>query len=216
MKRVSGLLMLSGALLVGYAITADISVVGFGGGRVSNMGLMHDRLVNTILGGLILVCGILLRLFGSQVIQNSDGFLAEFENASSEKIRLVALYSFVLAIIFWAVFFGHIWRSPVALIVLSLVISYYLFRASDTAFAIKRLALIASVFSLALLCFHVLAVPFNFTGILTMMVIESIVDYLDTSSIFFGVLVFYVIPALLSLGLYFYFAKKNSKYKKIA
>ena len=59
------------ALIVGscwliFALKMDVSVATGTGGRVNNMGLMADRQINTIVGGMIALAGLLMVLLGGK------------------------------------------------------------------------------------------------------------------------------------------------------
>ncbi|MBS4090704.1 zinc ribbon domain-containing protein, partial [Pseudomonas rustica] len=59
------------ALIVGvcwliFALSMDVSVPSGAGGRVSNLGLMADRQVHTIVGGMIAIAGLLMVLLGGR------------------------------------------------------------------------------------------------------------------------------------------------------
>lgn len=60
------------ALIVGicwliFALSMDVSVSTGAGGRVNNLGLMADRQVHTIVGGMIALAGLLIVLLGNKV-----------------------------------------------------------------------------------------------------------------------------------------------------
>lgn len=59
------------ALIIGvcwliFALSMDVSVSTGAGGRVNNLGLMADRQVHTIVGGLIILAGLLMVLLGGK------------------------------------------------------------------------------------------------------------------------------------------------------
>ena len=59
------------ALIVGvcwliFALSMDVSVPTGAGGRVNNMGLMADRQIHTIVGGMIAIAGLLMVLLGGK------------------------------------------------------------------------------------------------------------------------------------------------------
>lgn len=55
-----------GVVVIIAALGMDVSVATSMGGRVNNLGLMADRQNYTILGGLFLIAGILMTLFGGR------------------------------------------------------------------------------------------------------------------------------------------------------
>jgi len=64
------------ALIVGicwlvFALSMDVSVVTGAGGRVNNLGLMADRQVHTIVGGMITLAGLLMVLLGGKAVSTS-------------------------------------------------------------------------------------------------------------------------------------------------
>lgn len=56
-------LCVAGLVAVIAALMMDTSVATLGGGRVNNLGLMADRQLYTLLGGIVLVAGVLMVLF---------------------------------------------------------------------------------------------------------------------------------------------------------
>jgi len=73
-------LCVAGVVAITAALMMDTSVVTLGGGRVNNIGLMADRQLYTLLGGIVLVAGILMVLFtGKNLTGVAD---AEPENDS--------------------------------------------------------------------------------------------------------------------------------------
>lgn len=64
------------ALIVGicwlvFALSMDVSVATGAGGRVNNLGLMADRQVHTIVGGMITLGGLLMVLLGGKAVSTS-------------------------------------------------------------------------------------------------------------------------------------------------
>ncbi|APV42100.1 hypothetical protein PFAS1_23260 [Pseudomonas frederiksbergensis] len=64
------------ALIVGicwlvFALSMDVSVATGAGGRVNNLGLMADRQVHTIVGGMITLAGLLMVLLGGKAVSTS-------------------------------------------------------------------------------------------------------------------------------------------------
>lgn len=71
-------LCVAGLVAVIAALMMDTSVATLGGGRVNNLGLMADRQLYTLLGGIVLVAGVLMVLFTGKS-------LAGVANAESEE-----------------------------------------------------------------------------------------------------------------------------------
>mgnify|MGYP000911705446 CR=1 FL=1 len=67
MKRISTAIMLVGIAMLILALGSDVAVDGMGGRRITNNGLMHDRLVNIILSVTLILGGLLLKLFGEKL-----------------------------------------------------------------------------------------------------------------------------------------------------
>ena len=66
--RVFGFIVIGiGAIWVVSALFMDVSVVIDGGYRVNNIGLLAAKQNNIIVGGLIVLCGLLLALFGDRL-----------------------------------------------------------------------------------------------------------------------------------------------------
>lgn len=64
MRFMGVLLLIVGAIVIIYALSMDVSVLTSYGNRVNNIGLMAARQNSTLVGGIIIVCGLLMTLFG--------------------------------------------------------------------------------------------------------------------------------------------------------
>lgn len=62
MKRLGTFALIVGACWIVFALSMDVSVATGSGGRVNNLGLMADRQIYTILGGIIALAGLLMIL----------------------------------------------------------------------------------------------------------------------------------------------------------
>ncbi|AOA04580.1 hypothetical protein [Pseudomonas sp. TMW 2.1634] len=66
MKGVGIFAFVAGICWVVFALSMDVSVATGAGGRVNNLGLMADRQVYTIGGGIIALAGLLMMLVGDK------------------------------------------------------------------------------------------------------------------------------------------------------
>ncbi|MHC8321169.1 hypothetical protein ACYZT4_10790 [Pseudomonas sp. GB2N2] len=66
MKGFGTFALIVGACWLVFALSMDVSVGTGAGGRVNNLGLMADRQVHTIVGGIILLAGLLMVLLGGK------------------------------------------------------------------------------------------------------------------------------------------------------
>lgn len=66
MKGFGTLALIVGVSWLIFALSIDVSVPTGAGGRVNNLGLMADRQVHTIVGGLLAVAGLLMVLLGGR------------------------------------------------------------------------------------------------------------------------------------------------------
>lgn len=71
------------ALVVGvswviFALSMDVSV-STGMGRVNNLGLMADRQVHTIVGGMITLAGLIMLIFGGKISTSTASIPAEMD-----------------------------------------------------------------------------------------------------------------------------------------
>jgi hypothetical protein len=66
MKGFGAFAMIVGVCWLVFALGMDVSVATGSGGRVNNLGLMADRQVHTIVGGMITLAGLLMVLLGGK------------------------------------------------------------------------------------------------------------------------------------------------------
>lgn len=66
MKGFGTLAIIVGVCWLTFAMGMDVSVATGAGGRVNNLGLMADRQVHTIVGGMIALAGLLMILLGGK------------------------------------------------------------------------------------------------------------------------------------------------------
>ncbi|WP_256736594.1 hypothetical protein [Pseudomonas gingeri] len=66
MKGLGTFALIAGTCWLVFALGMDVSVPSGSGGRVNNLGLMADRQVNTIVGGMIALAGLLMVLLGGK------------------------------------------------------------------------------------------------------------------------------------------------------
>lgn len=68
MKGFGTFAMIIGICWLVFALSMDVSVATGSGGRVNNLGLMADRQVHTIVGGMITLAGLLMVLLGGKPV----------------------------------------------------------------------------------------------------------------------------------------------------
>lgn len=66
MRRLGFLIAAVGIVVVFAALMMDTTIATEGGARVSNLGLMADRQLYTLLGGFVLVAGVVMALLASR------------------------------------------------------------------------------------------------------------------------------------------------------
>ncbi|KPA87041.1 hypothetical protein PF66_06386 [Pseudomonas asplenii] len=66
MKGLGTFTMIAGICWLIFALGMDVSVPTGAGGRVNNMGLMADRQIHTIVGGMVTLAGLLMVLLGGR------------------------------------------------------------------------------------------------------------------------------------------------------
>ena len=66
MKGIGTLALVVGICWAVFALSMDVSVATGSGGRVNNLGLMADRQLHTIVGGMIALAGLLMVLFSGK------------------------------------------------------------------------------------------------------------------------------------------------------
>jgi hypothetical protein len=207
MKRLSGLMMLIGIFVVVYSMMGDVSVASYGGERVTNLGLMHDRMINLVLGGFIFICGLLLRMFGEKLIE-PESLWDSIENSPRRRFIEVVLLAVISAWIAWSILIVHTLNSSLFLMVIGVGVAVKLFRARDFNLVAKKLAVALAVVSLGMMLFHILSMFGGWANYFTMLFIMSIAPYLSSPSILVGLIFFYVLPIAVSTVLYLYFRKR--------
>lgn len=78
MKGFGTFALIVGICWVVFALSMDISV-STGMGRVNNLGLMADRQVHAIVGGMIALAGLVMLFFGGKVSASAPSALAEMD-----------------------------------------------------------------------------------------------------------------------------------------
>ncbi|AOE80049.1 hypothetical protein A7318_16040 [Pseudomonas lurida] len=66
MKGLGGFALIAGICWLIFALNMDVSVATGDGGRINNLGLMADRQIHTIVGGVIALAGLLMVLLGGK------------------------------------------------------------------------------------------------------------------------------------------------------
>ncbi|WP_431145010.1 hypothetical protein [Pseudomonas alvandae] len=66
MKGFGTFALITGICWLVFALNMDVSVATGAGGRVNNLGLMADRQIHTIVGGMIALAGLLMVLLGGK------------------------------------------------------------------------------------------------------------------------------------------------------
>lgn len=79
MKGLGILTLVAGIGWVIFALSIDVSVSTGAGGRVNNLGLMADRQVHTIVGGMIALAGLLMLLLGGKGLTSGHAEVFEVD-----------------------------------------------------------------------------------------------------------------------------------------
>lgn len=78
MKGFGTFALIVGICWVVFALSMDVSV-STGVGRVNNLGLMADRQVHAIVGGMIALAGLVMLILGGKVSASAPSALAEMD-----------------------------------------------------------------------------------------------------------------------------------------
>ncbi|NWD74821.1 hypothetical protein HX890_11965 [Pseudomonas gingeri] len=71
MKRLGTFALIAGICWLVFALGMDTTVASGSGGRVNNIGLMADRQVHVIVGGIITLAGLLMVILGGKGVAHT-------------------------------------------------------------------------------------------------------------------------------------------------
>lgn len=117
MKRTSTAMMLVGIVMLILALGSDVAVDGMGGRRITNNGLMHDRLVNIILSVTLILGGLLLKLFGEKL---SGPYLQAIDQLPTSEYFARWVTAILSSACVWVLLLMYLWpKTSVAVALLA-------------------------------------------------------------------------------------------------
>ena len=180
MKRISTAIIFVGIAMLIFALSSDVALDGMGGRRITNYGLMHDRLVNTILSVTMILGGLLLKMFGGPLsgphLQGID------QLPKSEYIARWATTILVSACV-WTLVVMYLWPTTLVAVTLLAVIAWCSFLPHATYTVLKRVWLGALLLALVMVIWHGIALAKPWFNDLTYRLIDKGVILLGTGDL---------------------------------
>jgi hypothetical protein len=170
--------MLLGLVVLIQALNSDIAVTVYGGREVTNVGLMHDRLVMMILSGFIFFGGLLLRMFGDSLGADGSGYLLAIDKLSRKDYWLRITSAILVSGCVWVVLIMYCWFSILSYGLLLAAVSWVVFQPNGTYSQLRRVWLATLVLAAALAAFHVFSFAADWITYLTKVVYLFGVDIL--------------------------------------
>ena len=199
MKRISTAMMLIGFVMLIIALNSDVAVDGFGRQRITNDGLMHQQLINTILSISLMLGGLLIKLLGKNV--SEDGLLQLVDQLPMNEFVARGATALLASACLWILVVMYFWSTKAAgtLLVGAFVLASFLPQA--TYMVMKRVWLVVLAVATVVLILHAIAIPTAWINRLTIGLFSEGVYLLDNSrtSVLVGTLV--VVPWLVSIRL---------------
>lgn len=187
MKRISTAIMLAGIVMLILALGSDVAVDGMGGRRITNNGLMHDRLVKVILSVTLILGGLLLKLFGDKL---SGPYLQAID-------QLPASEYFAR----WATaILSSLWPTTLVATALLGVMTWCSFLPKATYTVLKRVWSGTLVLALGMTVWHAIALSVPWINSMTLMLISKGVHLVGTGRLLPLFSVLLLAPLLVSIG----------------
>lgn len=197
MKRVSTAIMLVGVVMLILALGSDVAVDGMGGRRITNNGLMHDRLVNIILSVTLILGGLLLKLFGEKL---SGPYLQAIDQLPTSEYFARWVTAILSSACVWVLVLMYLWPTTLMAAVLLGVVAWCSFLPKATYTVLKRVWSGTLVLALGMATWHAIALSVPWINAMTLMLISKGVPLVGTGRLLPLFSVMAGVPLMVSIG----------------
>lgn len=208
MKRLATAVMLIGLAMLIHALSSDIAVDGLGGRRIANVGLMHDRMVNTILGGVVILGGLLVRIFGGNLAGSEGGYVKAIDQLPAAEFWIRLITTILAAACVWLLVMMYLWPTTLAMTVVVGAIGWYTFQPQTTYGLIKKVWFAVLLLALILTAWHVIAMVTQWINFLTLGLFSQGVSLVESGNILVVFAILVLGPLALSAGAFVFAARK--------
>ena len=197
MKRVSTAIMLVGIVMLILALGSDVAVDGMGGRRITNNGLMHDRLVNIILSVTLILGGLLLKLFGEKL---SGPYLQAIDQLPASEYFARWATAILSSACVWVLLLMYLWpkTSVAAALLAAMALCSFLPQATYTV--LKRVWIGTLLLAVGMATWHLIALFSTGVNALTLGLISEGVSLIGTGRLLPLFAVMLGVPLLVSIG----------------
>lgn len=197
MKRVSTAIMLVGIVMLILALGSDVAVDGMGGRRITNNGLIHDRLVNIILSVTLILGGLLLKLFGEKL---SGPYLQAIDQLPASEYFARWTTAILSSACVWVLVLMYLWPTTLVAAVLLGVGAWCSFLPKATYTVLKQVWSGTLVLALGMATWHAIALSVPWINAMTLMLISKGVPLVGTGRLLPLFAVMAGVPLLVSIG----------------
>jgi hypothetical protein len=189
--------MLVGVVMLILALGSDVAVDGMGGRRITNNGLMHDRLVNIILSVTLILGGLLLKLFGERL---SGPYLQAIDQLPKSESFARCATAMLSSACIWVLLLKYLWPTTLVAVTLLGVMAWCSFLPKATYTVLKWVWAGTLLLAVGMTTWHAVALFIPWINILTLKLISESVPLVGTGRLFplFSVMV--GVPLLVSIG----------------
>ncbi|CAB5723372.1 Uncharacterised protein [Delftia tsuruhatensis] len=197
MKRVSTAIMLVGIVMLILALGSDVAVDGMGGRRITNNGLMHDRLVNIILGVTLILGGLLLKLFGEKL---SGPYLQAIDQLPASEYFARWATAILSSACVWVLLLMYLWPTTSVAAALFAAMAWCSFLPPATYKVLKRVWMGTLLLAVGMAAWHLIALFSTGVNALTLGLISEGVSLIGTGRLLPLFAVMLGVPLLVSIG----------------
>lgn len=177
MKRVSTAIMLVGIVMLILALGSDVAVDGMGGRRITNNGLMHDRLVNIILSVTLILGGLLLKLFGEKL---SGPYLQAIDQLPASEYFARWATAILSSACVWVLLLMYLWPKTSVAAALLAAMAWCSFLPQATYKVLKRVWIGTLLLAVGMATWHLIALFSTGVNALTLGLISEGVSLIGT------------------------------------